>query len=245
MNLAISSLIIFIIVSPAILARRIYFTRELSKSFVSRNTLQEIFSSIFLSFILHFIWSFFVEKIGYSIDYKIIFELLFNPQAITDYSDITDNIYKIFSYFISLALISTVFGYFTRNIVREFKLDRKSTLFRYDNTWYYIFSGEVLDIEKYNENKAITSKNVDERVVDVLTKSDEKYVLYRGNLIDYQLNDSNSVDFIVLASPRKQIIGETETKDISSNYFIIPYSEVLNINIKYLQVETVEEEEIE
>jgi hypothetical protein len=97
MNLAISSLIIFIIVSPAILARRIYFTKELSKSFVSRNTLQEIFSSIFLSFVLHFLWSGFVELIGHKIDYKIIFQLLFNPQAITDYSNITTNIYKIFN----------------------------------------------------------------------------------------------------------------------------------------------------
>lgn len=245
MNLAISSLIIFIIVSPAILARRIYFTRELSKSFVSRNTLQEIFSSIFLSFILHFIWSAFVELIGYNIDYKIIFQLLFNPQSIQDYSNITSNIYNIFSYFITLALASTLFGYFIRNTVRVSKLDRKSNLFRYDNTWYYIFSGEVLDIEKYNKNKTITSANIGQRVVDVLTKSDEKYVLYRGSLIDYQLNDNNSVDFIVLASPRKQIIGETETKDISSNYFIIPYSEVLNINIKYLEVDIENIESIE
>lgn len=245
MNLAISSLIIFILVSPAILARRIYFTKELSKSFVSRNTLQEIFSSIFLSFILHFLWSGCVELIGYKIDYKIIFQLLFNPQAISDYSNITNSIYNIFLYFISLALISTLFGFIIRNIVRVYKLDRKSTLLRYDNTWYYIFSGEVLDIEKYNKNKTITSDNIEQRVVDVLTKSDEKYVLYRGSLIDYQLNDNNSVDFIVLASPRKQIIGEDETKDISSNYFIIPYSEVLNINIKYLEVDVENTETVE
>ena len=245
MNLAISSLIIFIIVSPAILARRIYFTKELSKSFVSRNTLQEIFSSIFLSFILHFLWSGFVEIIGYQIDFKIIFQLLFNPQAILDYSNITANIFKIFTYFITLAIVATLSGYIIRNIVRVYKLDRKSTLLRYDNTWYYIFSGEVLDIEKYNKNKLVTSDNIGQRIVDVLTKSDEKYVLYRGSLIDYQLNDSNSVDFIVLASPRKQIIGESETKDISSNYFIIPYSEVLNINIKYLEIDVQNTENVE
>ena len=190
-------------------------------------------------------WTSFVDLIGYNIDYEIIFQLLFNPPAILDYSNITDNVYSIFSYFISLAIISTFFGYIIRNIIRVYKLDRKSTLLRYDNTWYYIFSGEVLDIEKYNKNKTITSDKIEQRIVDVLTKSDEKYVLYRGSLIDYQLNDSNSVDFIVLASPRKQIIGESETKDISSNYFIIPYSEVLNINIKYLEVDIEDVETIE
>ena len=245
MNLAISSLIIFIIVSPAILARRIYFTKELSKSFVSRNTLQEIFSSIFLSFVLHFLWLSFVKVIGYDVDYTIIFQLFFNPQSILDYSNITNNIHNIFSYFISLAIVSTFFGFIIRNTIRVYKLDRKSTLLRYDNTWYYIFSGEVLDIEKYNKNKTITSDSIEQRVVDVLTKSDEKYVLYRGNLIDYQLSSSNSVDFIVLTSPRKQIIGESETKVISSNYFIIPYTEVLNINIKYLEVDIENVESIE
>jgi len=52
------------------------------------------------------------------------------------------------------------------------------------------------------------------------------------------LNDSNSVDFIVLSSPKKQIIGETEAKEITSNYFIIPYSEVLNLNMRYISVES-------
>jgi hypothetical protein len=245
MNLAISSLVIFLIVSPAILARRIYFTKELSKAFVFRNTLQEIFSSIFLSFVLHFVGLRIVRCIGYNVDYEIILKLLFNPQSILDYSNITNNTQRIFTYFIMLSLLSSVIGYIVRNIVRVCKLDRKSNLLRYDNTWYYIFSGEVLDIEKYNKNKAVTSDSIEQRVVDVLTKSDEKYVLYRGSLIDYQLNDSNSVDFIVLASPRKQILGESETKVISSNYFIIPYSEVLNINIKYLQVDIENTENIE
>ena len=237
MNLAISSLIIFIIVSPAILARRIYYTRELSKSFTARNTLQEIFSSVFLSFILHFSWILIVELLGFAIDFKITFELLFNPQAITDYSNISLNITKIFSYFISLSIVAVIVSFLIRNIVRTYKIDRKLKIFRYDNNWYYIFSGEALDIKEYNANTEVTSENVNDRIVDVLTKSGDKYILYRGNLVDYQLNSNNSVDYIVLSSPRKQILGEDESKIISSNYFIIPYTEVLNINIKYLTVE--------
>ena len=237
MNLAISSLIIFIIVSPAILARRVYYTRELSKSFTLRNTLQEIFSAIFLSFILHFLWIQFVECLGNSIDFEITFKLLLNPESIKEYSHITVNIRKIFSYFISLALASAVASYILRNIVRTYGFDRRFKFLRYDNNWYYIFSGEVLDIKEYNKNTDVQSSQINDRIVDVLTKSADKYVLYRGNLVDYQLNSNNSVDYIVLSSPRKQVVGEDETKDISSNYFVIPYSEILNINIKYLTVE--------
>lgn len=145
---------------------------------------------------------------------------------------------KIFSYFISLTLVSMLFSFFIRNVVRTYNLDRKFKLLRYDNNWYYIFSGEVLDIEEYNKNSNVNSKQINERIVDVLTKSGDKYVLYRGNLVDYQLNGNNSVDYIVLSSPRKQIVGEEDTvKDISSNYFVIPYNEILNINIKYLTIE--------
>jgi hypothetical protein len=237
MNLAISSLIIFIIVSPAILARRVYYTRELSKSFTTRNTLQEIFSAVFLSFILHFLWSTFVELIGFPIDFKITLKLLFNPESITNYSSITDNMPNIFNYFISLTIISMILSFLIRNLVRAYKIDRKLKPLRYDNNWYYIFSGEVLDIKEYNKNSQVNSNQINDRIIDALTKSGDKYILYRGNLVDYQLNSNNSVDYIVLSSPRKQILGEEESKVISSNYFIIPYTEVLNINIKYLTIE--------
>jgi len=237
MNLAISSLIIFIIVSPAILARRVYYTRELSKSFTLRNTLQEIFSAVLLSFILHFVWIQLVEALGYAIDFEITFKLLLNPDSINKYDDITNNIRAIFSYFISLAIAATIISFFIRNLIRTYKIDRKLKMFRYDNNWYYIFSGEVLDIEEYNKNRDISSDTINDRIVDVLTKSGDKYILYRGNLVDYQLNGNNSVDYIVLSSPRKQVVGEDETKDITSNYFVIPYTEVLNINIKYLTIE--------
>ena len=238
MNLAISSLIIFLIVSPAILARRVYYTKELSKAFTTRNTLQEIFSAVFLSFVLHFMWSWLVNILGHPIDFKITLELLFAPDSIKSYNSITDFMPSIFLYFISLTTASMLFSFLMRNVIRTYKLDRKFKALRYDNNWYYIFSGEVLDINDYNKNTNVNSNQINDRIVDVLTKSGDKYVLYRGNLVDYQLNSNNSVDYIVLSSPRKQIVGEEDTvKDISSNYFVIPYNEILNINIKYLTIE--------
>lgn len=237
MNLAISSLIIFIIVSPAILARRIYYTRELSKSFTFRNTLQEIFSAIFLSFILHFCWISVVRLLGHEVDFEVTLKLLLDPQSIKEYTTITEHIQGIFGYFISLTLMAMLVSFLIRNIIRTYKLDRTIKALRYDNNWYYIFSGEVLDIKEYNSNPAVDSSQVNDRIVDVLTKSGDKYTLYTGNLVDYQLNANNSVDYIVLSSPRKQVVGEDETVDIHSNYFVIPYSEILNINIKYVNIE--------
>ncbi len=232
MNIAIVSLAIFLIVSPAIIARRTYFTKELSKSFTNKNTLQEIFSAIFLAGILHSIWITFVELIGHKIDFDILFKLLFDPRSITDYSNITDNIYKIILYFISLTATSALFSYLFRNLVRVKKWDRKTNFLRYDNNWYYLFSGEVLDIKKYSDDDEISSDDVNHRLVDVLAKSNDSEVIYRGNLIDYQLDKNNSVEYIVLSYPMKKQNGVN--KLITSNYFVIPYSEILNINLKYL-----------
>jgi len=232
MNIAIVSLAIFLIVSPAIIARRTYFTKELSKSFTNKNILQEIFSAIFLAGILHSIWIIFIESIGYKIDFEILFKLLFNTNSITDYGNITDSVYKIIAYFISLTSISAILSYLFRNLVRVKKWDRTTNFLRYDNNWYYLFSGEVLDIKKYSDNDKISSDDINMRLVDVLAKSNNQEVIYRGILIDYQLDKNNSVEYIVLSYPVKKQNGKT--KLISSNYFVIPYSEILNINLKYL-----------
>ena len=238
MNIASISLAIFLIVAPAILSRRVYFTKELSKSFTNKNTLQEIFSSIFLAGLLHSLWITVVEFIGYKIDFDIIFKLMFNARAITDYTSITDNIYNIIKYFLSLIAVSTFLSYVIRNIVRVKKLDRKWNFLRYDNNWYYLFTGEVLDIKKYSKDNSISSDDVNQRVVDILVKTDEGQIIYRGNLVDFQLHKDNTVEYIVLSYPEKKVNGNT--KVINSSYFVIPYVQVLNINLRYLS--TTEEE---
>ena len=232
MNLAISSLVIFILVPPAILARRVYFTRELSKKFTDKNTIQEIFSSIFLAGLLHFIWINVVECVDKEVDFEIIFKILFNPSSLNDYYSITSNVRSIFWYFISLSLVAMSISWLFRNTVRYFALDRSINFLRYDNNWYYLFTGEVLDIKKYNSDKEVNSKPVNQRVVDVLAKSNNKEVFYRGNLIDFQLDKNNTVEYIVLSYPTKKAKGE-DRKQIPSDYFIIPYEEILNINLMY------------
>ncbi|NJX14501.1 hypothetical protein [Tamlana crocina] len=235
MNIATVSLAIFILLAPAILARRIYFTKELSKSFTSKNTLRELFSSVFLAGLLHSIWVIVVQHCGYIIDFDIVFRLLFDARSIADYSNITRNIYKIISYFLSLTIIAIVISYLFRNLVRVNGWDRKYSFLRYDNNWYYLFSGEVWDIPAYSESE-ITSADIDQRVVDILVNTDNGQTIYRGNLVDYQLNKDNGVDYIVLSYPEKKKKGE-ELKLINSSYFVIPYQEIVNINLRYLITE--------
>lgn len=231
MNIATSSLVIFLIATPAIISRRVYFTKELSKEYVSKNTLQEIFSSIFLCCILHFVWIIFVYLLGYKVNFETLFYLLFNPQKISDYSSITNYKLNIAAYFFSLIIVSTLISYLVRNLIRNLKWDRKFESLRYDNNWYYIFSGEILDIKKYSEDDS--SNKIGVINIDVLTNSGSTEILYMGNLIDFKLK-RDSVDYIVLSNPRKKI-GTNPATTIKSNFFIIPYIEILNMNLRYFE----------
>lgn len=118
--------------------------------------------------------------------------------------------------------------------MRRLWLDRRWDVLRYDNTWKYLFSGEVFDITKYNPDTVFRSDDIEFLVLDVLTKSGEKGYLYRGVFVDYSLNDAHAVDFIVLSNPDRQVVGVSdEPKQIESDFFLIPFSEVQNINFRY------------
>lgn len=258
MNLAASTLLIFLLVSPALIARRFYYTRELSRSYTSRNTLQEIFSSIFLCVLLHSLWIFIAREYkGLEINYEVLFKLLFSADK-ADYSQIDKNLKNVFLYFISLFVFSILAGVIIKQVVRNLYLDRYIRFLRYDNKWYYLVSGEILDIPDlnvYKEDPLLYRRNISGIYADVLVKSDSK-IIYTGVIVDYQLAENNSVEYFVLARAIKQslevslgsdnkpikdkVTGTVKLEYVSSKmadskYFVIPYSDVLNINFRYIK----------
>jgi len=241
MNLALSSLFAILIVTPALFARRIYFTGELSSKYTNNNITTEIISSVFVSFIFHCIWIDVVSWFGFIIDFSTIIKLLTGKIDKYTVDVISTSFSKILWYFITLTIISSSITFLIRNIIRKTKLDRKFSVFRYGNLWYYILSGEILDIKKYNKEN-FSNDDVTERIVDVLTIEGDKQFLYRGQITEFQLAENESLEYIVLKYPRKREIGTVKEVDktIPSNYFVIPFREILNINVKFIKLEEVE-----
>ena len=221
-----------------------FFTKELSKSFSARNTIQEIFSSIFLSGLLHAAGIAVFHRCGYEIDVKLVLQLLFDPESIDDYSSIATHQEDVAFYFFTVSIGAAILSYLFRNTIRTMQWDRRWEFLRFDNTWYYLFSGEAAQIRKYQvqHNRKDGYRLPNQRFVDVLTKSGEKRYLYTGNLVDYQLGADNRLEYIVISSPSRQLVREKEDeaivkKQITSEYFVIPFSEILNINVRYLYLE--------
>ncbi len=240
MSIALTTILLFIFVFPVTISSRAYSSGELSYKFTKSSILDEILKSVFSSLIFHLLTIKLVSYFGYEINYNFIKSLIIQSATSNlDLSILGRDWLEIMLYFTILFILSFIFFFVFRNLIRYSKIDRKLDYFRYDNFWYYLLTGEVLHIKQYNKDTNINLAAVT-RYVDVLTKSEDGNVIYSGALVEFQLAENDSLEIIVLTTPRRQVIKENKSKEkariIPSKYFIIPYKEILNINIIYKHI---------
>ena len=86
-------------------------------------------------------------------------------------------------------------------------------------------------------------KYLDSITITALVDFNTYSALYRGELVEYYLAPNNSLDKIVLSKTEKiEIIHNDQTKpsdktnlEVSDkNIFIIPYSKVINLDVRFL-----------
>src|SRR3954470_19174961 len=148
MNIALATLTLLIILYLGFLFRRFYFTEEFSKEYFKQSVTDLIFSSIVPGFLIHFVGYFLFLKGRTEIDVFTIGTLLSGTSDPVKVTQAFKAVYEkgpaILSYFTGVSIVGLVAGLLAKLIVRNFKLDRKYKLFRFQNEWHYIFSGEIL-----------------------------------------------------------------------------------------------------
>lgn len=252
MNIALATLTLLVILYPGFLFRRFYFTEEFSKEYFKQSVTDLIFSSILPGFFIHFLGYFLFIKGRHQIDVFTIGTLLSGTSDADKVTRAFKAVYEkspyIISYFISVSFLGMITGFLSKLVVRNFKLDRKIKLFRFQNEWHYIFSGEILDFPKVSGK----ADDIDCSYVDALVKTDEGTVIYSGLLTDYILTKEGGIDRIYLTSvkrrflkddiingPESQIKQKPENTDdkryyyLPGQFFIIPYNLVINLHITY------------
>jgi hypothetical protein len=116
-------------------------------------------------------------------------------------------------------------------VVRLFQFDLSSTALRFTNHWHYYFRGEILKTKEFGGNllgKVISTE------VDVMTKDNSgNSNLFSGLLTQYTLNQKHELEALYLTgcSRFSQTLGGV--KIIPGDIFIIPYTTVQNLNIRY------------
>lgn len=243
MNIALATIALFILLTPGLLFRRLYYSEEFSKEYFRQSYLELFFSSIIPSLLLHVIGYFCFVAPKHEIDPEIIGTLLSgsdDANRVTHaFNSIFDDAKLILEYFFSLYILAISFGYSSKRVIRATKLDRKLKLFRFQNEWHYLFSGEILDFPRVSGK----SEDVDFSYVDVLVKSDEGSIIYMGILADYILSKEGGLDRIYLRDvKRRYLVKDKPVNDenpyyqMPGEFFVISAQQIINIHITYYSV---------
>jgi hypothetical protein len=243
MNIALGTVILFVIIVPGIIMRRFYYTEEFSRKYIRNSIVDEMVFAIVPAFLIHFFAIVIIHQFTpYYIDFDTLAILLTNSgnekHTIKAFHAIRDNMSAILCYNFTLWNGAAIIGFMARIVIRKNKLDRKYKFLKYGNDWHYLLTGEFTDFPKINGN----SESIDLIFVDALTKADGKNVIYTGILVDYKLAAAGVLDFLILKEAKRIYTSEkspgiTNSINIPGDYFIVLYNQILNINLTYYKLE--------
>ncbi len=236
MNLAFSTVLIFLIVLPGIILRRTYFSGQFSKNYVKLNLSDEIVWAIIPGLLIQSIAVLFLEgnaliqfnfeELGILLigsgDEKLIAQAASHLKCALPY---------ILIYNVSIWIVAALAGYLSQKTVRVFKLDRKLRFFRFNNEWHYILSGEILDFRSMEGS----STNVNYVYVDALVDKGGSSIIYTGRLREYFLSRDGELDSICLTQvKRRNYEGQSGVhNEIPGEFMVIRAGDILNLNVRY------------
>lgn len=139
MNVALSTLILFLFLIPGFLFRRFYYTGEFSKQYFKQNFTDLIFPTLIPSLLFHALGIFIISNLPFSdpltINVAVISGLISGVANYDQVNTALQNIYTyshaILGYFFFVSLLSTLTGFLTKAFIRNLKLDRKLKIFRF------------------------------------------------------------------------------------------------------------------
>ncbi|ALU74991.1 hypothetical protein [Tenacibaculum finnmarkense] len=257
MNIAVSTLLILILILPGIVLRKFYYSEEFSSQYTSKNLFELILSSFIPSLFIHGISIIIVGFFNYKIEFQILGQLLSSRNYPKEaYENIDLNILNIFVYLIISILISSILGYISKKIIRKNLLDSKFKIFRFQNSWHYIITGEFFNFKRASYDLPKDKiKSIDFTHVDVLVETQEGTIIYDGFLVDYELSNKNDLKYITLKNVQRRYLNASSINEgnnpeslsendgtinqnnpyyqIPGHILVIPYEKIININFSY------------
>ncbi|AGA76720.1 hypothetical protein [Echinicola vietnamensis] len=239
MNIAFTTILIFLLLAPGFLARIAFFSSKVSIRDRNKNLINELTWSIIPSLTIHIIAITLIEFFtNYEIDFNQLGHLIL---GVTDKNAINKNfgqlkqyLYPIFFYNLSVFSSSILMGYSLQKVIRKYGFDRRLRYLRFSNKWHYIFTGECLDFPDVPDDY----EEITDKIINVLCKVNEKTILYTGEYFNYYIDNHGDLEAVHLKYPiRRYLENDANDKNkyysIESRYLVIPSSEIININFRY------------
>lgn len=224
MNIAISTLFLFVFLIPGITFRRFYYSEEFTKDYKKKFFFSLIASSFLPALFFHAGWYFLIQAPifgGYQINFEVISQLL-APRANVEslkaaFKNIEEYSWQILWYFISICSAALLAGVCSKYIVRKLKFDWAFEVFRYSNYWFYVLRGELFGFRKSMSGRMdefLVEKTlpIDVRLIFIQITSviAGKPILYEGFYIDLEVDDFNNPKTIFLTQVSKRFLFDKD-----------------------------------
>ena len=246
MNIALGALLLFLLLFPGILLRTAYLNGPYSRKNIQTSLVDELILSLLPSFLLQGLGYLLAEYVfGYTIRLEALYQVIIganNPAYRPDFDLIEKSLGPFFGYNLLLMLLAFTVGKLARLLVEQTHLDILFHSLRYNNDWYYLLTGRVMNKAGWTQ-KTDSVKYV---FVDVLVEAKDGNVLYCGFLDKYYLS-KDGLDRICLSEVYRRKFDKDVTDDqrpdsksdderyykMPGDLFVIPYSQIRNLNLTY------------
>jgi hypothetical protein len=271
MNLVFSSLFLFVLISPGLLFRFSYLQGSYAKLSFKVSAVEEILWAIVPAFLLHLLGIWFTENAMHEqIRLDIVYQFITGKEP--DFAIVRKSIVPFSLYLLTLIALGVVTGVITRALVRKLKFDLHWKFLRFGNEWYYLLSGEMLNLPEKNAEAnwfervvgyfrdLFTKKAQVELIqVDAVVNSTEGDLIFSGILKDFFLSKDNGLDRLYLSNVyRRSFKNDLQDEDknpgflardtderyyaMPGDFFVITYDKIRNLNITYYLQDTAAEE---
>lgn len=234
---------IVILVVPGVFFKRFYFQGDFNRQFQSGQFADRFVTSIFWGIVTQLLF-FYAFINSFNVEFDSIFGLLSETHKVISENRMPNLGKGIFTnlllYLLGSVLFAVALGFISFKFVRLTQLDLRTNVLRFSNKWYYYFSGEILKTKEF-KSRIPKNNTVIGTLVDVLIKygeGDDR--LFSGNLVQYTINSDGNLETLFLAGTRRYSDSRGEKippKEVPGDCFVIPYQNVLNMNIQYIFVQ--------
>jgi hypothetical protein len=261
MNFAFPALLVFLLVLPGIILRYSYARGPWGWASPTsmRRVSEELAYGIAFALVLHAGWLVLVRGVGFQPDVETMVLLLAGDFGEASrhldrvVASVAGHYAGIAGYLVSLYAASAVAGNLGHRLVRRLGLDHLTKTFRFDNYWFYMLTGEVLDFRENGEEGRVVDGVYCSVVVDHASGS----YLYRGIVSDFTFDREGALDTIVLMDAHRRRLTDDRAEEdhrpqvgpsepderyyeIRGDFLILRSTEIRTLNLDYFAV-TLEE----
>ena len=251
MSFALGTVIVLFLLLPGVLFRQGMLAGRYASYRIRQSAVDEIFYSLLPALLIQALALVTITALfSQSVDFSLLYHLITTAKE-TNLSELGGQVVDFALYNLIVFPVAFGAGYATRTAIVMYDLDVLLPILRLNSEWYYLLTGRGQPILKENN---VRSDQIYIQL-DVLTQAASgEALLYCGILDRFSLSKDGGLDRVVLTKvyrrpfrlDQPEEANQSKDKDeryynMPGVYFIIPFEQIVNLNVYYKAV--IEEEE--